>query len=209
MKPLRVLVTAGPTREHWDRVRFLTSASTGRMGIEVARAAAEAGHEAVLVLGPTHLAPPEHPKLRTRHVVSALDMRDACAEEWPTCDALVATAAVSDYRPAEPHPGKPEKSTVPVVLRLERNPDILAELAATKGARRVIGFALQVEDADARARAKLARKHLDAIVLDSPAALGAEVSDFRLVLADGTHRDFPATSKADLARALVALLLPR
>src|SRR5262245_54784420 len=80
---MRFLITAGPTREHLDRVRFLSSASTGLMRIEVAKAAAAAGHEAVLVLGPTHLAPPDDPRVRVRRVVSALDMLAASREEWP------------------------------------------------------------------------------------------------------------------------------
>jgi phosphopantothenoylcysteine decarboxylase/phosphopantothenate--cysteine ligase len=204
---MRVLVTAGPTREHWDHVRFLSSASTGLMGIEVAKAAAAAGHEAVLVLGPTHLDAPEGPRIRVRRIVSALEMLAACRAEWAACDALVATAAVADWRPAAPHEGKPEKAqSDETTLELVKNPDILAELAADKGARRVVGFALQVEDAEARARAKLAKKNLDAVVLDGPAALGADRADFRVILADGSARDFPATTKAELAREIVALL---
>lgn len=203
---MRILVTAGPTREHLDRVRFLTSASTGLMGIEVARAAAAAGHEAVLVLGPTHLDPPANPRIRVRRIVSALDLLAACREEWPACDALVATAAVSDWRPAHPHPGKPEKTEGPVSLELVRNPDVLADLASSKGARRVVGFALQVEDAERRARAKLERKDLDAIVLDDPSAMGAARADFRILLRDGSVRSLPAATKADLAREIVAFL---
>lgn len=203
---MRILVTAGPTREHLDRVRFLTNASTGLMGIEVARAAAAAGHEAVLVLGPTHLDPPANPRIRVRRIVSALDLLAACREEWPACDALVATAAVSDWRPAHPHPGKPEKTEGPVSLELVRNPDVLADLASSKGARRVVGFALQVEDAERRARAKLERKDLDAIVLDDPSAMGAARADFRILLRDGSVRSLPAATKADLAREIVAFL---
>jgi phosphopantothenoylcysteine decarboxylase/phosphopantothenate--cysteine ligase len=203
---VRVLVTAGPTREHLDRVRFLTNASTGAMGIEVARAAAAAGHEAVLVLGPTHLAPPEDPRVRVVRVVSALEMLAACEAEWPRCDALVATAAVADHRPARPDEGKPEKAAGPQTLALVPNPDILATLAATKGARRCVGFALQVEDAERRAREKLARKHLDAIVLDSPDAMGAARADFTLILPEGAPVAMPGATKAAVATALVRFL---
>ncbi len=203
---MRVLVTAGPTREYIDRIRFLSSGSTGLMGIEVAKAAVAAGHEAVLVLGPTHLVPPEDPRLVVYRVVSALEMLATCKEEWPDCHALVATAAVADYRPAKPHEGKPEKSDGPVTLELVRNPDILAELAKSKGERPVIGFALQVEDAEARARSKLVRKKIDAIVLDGPAAMGADRADFTLIRANGAMRVLAATSKADVAREIVALL---
>jgi phosphopantothenoylcysteine decarboxylase / phosphopantothenate---cysteine ligase len=203
---VRVLVTAGPTREHIDRIRFLSSGSTGLMGIEVAKAAVAAGHEVVLVLGPTHLVPPADPRLVVYPVVSALEMLATCKEEWPGCDALVATAAVADYRPAKPHDGKPEKSDGPVTLELVRNPDILAELAKTKGERPVVGFALQVEDAEARARSKLVRKKIDAIVLDGPAAMGADRADFTLIRANGAMRVLAATTKADVAREIVALL---
>lgn len=203
---MRILITAGPTREHWDDVRFLSSGATGRLGIEIARAAADLGHESVLVLGPTHLEPPVHPTIRVERVVSARDMLAACLESWPTCHALVATAAVADFRPAERHLGKRAKSGDGATLRLERNPDVLATLAADKGARRVLGFALQVEDAEHLAREKLVRKHLDGIVLDGPEALGVGAADFRLLLPDGTAREYPATSKADLARHLVAFV---
>lgn len=203
---MRVLVTAGPTREHLDRVRFLSNASTGRMGIEVARAAAEAGHEVVLVLGPTHLAPPDLPAVRTVRVVSALEMLAACEEAWPACDALVATAAVADHRPARPSEGKPEKSAGPLALDLVPTPDVLATLAASKGARRCVGFALQVEDGERRAREKLVRKDLDAIVLDAPDAMGAERSDFTLIPRDGPPVRLPGATKAEVARIVVAAL---
>lgn len=206
---MRILITAGPTREHWDDVRFLSSAATGRLGIALAQAATDAGHNAVLVLGPTHLTPTDHAALRVLRVVSARDMLAACEQAWPDCDALVATAAVADYRPAERHTGKRKKSGAgdePLHLPLTRNPDILATLAATKGARRVVGFALQVEDARENALRKLREKHLDGIVLDSPAAIGADVADFTLLLPDGSERAFPATSKSALAAHLVAFL---
>ena len=206
---MRILVTAGPTREYWDSVRFLSSASTGLMGIEMVKAAVAAGHDAVLVLGPTHLAPPEHPKIDVYRVETAMEMLRVCREEWEECDALVATAAVADYRPANPIQGKPEKSDGPVTIELVRNPDILAQLAATKGDRPVVGFALQVEDAEARAKRKLVRKKIDAVVLDSPAAFGATHGDFILILANGSMRVLAQASKADVAREILAILVDR
>jgi phosphopantothenoylcysteine decarboxylase/phosphopantothenate--cysteine ligase len=203
---VRILVTAGPTREPIDRVRFLSNGSTGQMGIEVAKAAAAAGHDAVLVLGPTHLRLRRDVRITVRPVTTGLEMLAACREAWPNCHALVAAAAVSDYRPATPHAGKPEKTGAPVTLDLVANPDILAELAATKGKRRVVGFALQVEDAERRARAKLVKKNLDAVVLDGPAALGADRADFTILLADGTSHARPGATKAEIAREIVALL---
>lgn len=203
---MKILVTAGPTREYWDSVRFLSSPSTGLMGIEMAKAAAAAGHEAVLVLGPTHLPPPEHSKIEVYRVESALEMLRVSREEWDECDALVATAAVSDYRPASRIEGKAEKDDGPVTLELVRNPDILAQLAATKGTRPVVGFALQVEDAEARAKRKLVRKKIDAVVLDSPAAFGATHGDFILILANGSMRVLAGASKADVAREILAIV---
>lgn len=203
---MRILITAGPTREPLDAVRFLTNAATGRLGIEIAEAAVRAGHEAVLVLGPTHLAPPQHARIAVRPVTTALEMLAACEAAWPACDALVATAAVSDWRPAAPVAGKPDKASEARSLDLVPNPDIVATLASTKGRRPVIGFALQVEDAVARARAKLAKKCLDAIVLDSPAALGADRADFTILRADGSSEPLPGYTKRDLADRLVAAL---
>ena len=203
---MRILVTAGPTREHLDRVRFLSNAATGLMGIEVARAAAGAGHDAVLVLGPTHVAPPVDARIRVVRTVSAQDMLDACRDVWPSCDALVATAAVSDFRFAVRHEGKPEKTAGTLTVDLVPTPDVLATLAADKGARRVVGFALQVEDAELRARDKLHRKNCDMIVLDSPAAMGAERSDFTLIPREGAVRRMDDASKSDVARAIVAFV---
>lgn len=203
---MRVLVTAGPTREPLDAVRFLTNAATGRMGIEVARAAAAAGHDVVLVLGPTHLAPPTDPRIDVRRVVTAQQMLDACRAAWPACDALVATAAVSDFRPVRAASGKPEKAAGPVTLELVPTPDVLATLAQDKGPRTIVGFALQVEDAEARAAEKYRRKRCDLVVLDAPDAMGAERSDFAFVTDAGVVRRFAGASKAEVAREIVRFL---
>jgi phosphopantothenoylcysteine decarboxylase/phosphopantothenate--cysteine ligase len=203
---MRVLVTAGPTREHIDRVRYLTNASTGMMGLEVAKSAAAAGHEVVLVLGPTYLRVRRDPRITLRNVVTGLEMLAECREAWPKCDALVAAAAVSDYRPAAPSAGKPEKTGGPVTMELLPNPDILAELAATKGRRLAIGFALQVEDAENRAKKKLVSKNLDAVVLDDPSALGAVRADFRILLKRGETLEFPGATKTEIADRIVDLL---
>jgi phosphopantothenoylcysteine decarboxylase/phosphopantothenate--cysteine ligase len=203
---MRVLVTAGPTREHWDRVRFLTSAATGRLGIVLAEALAARGHGCELVLGPTHLGEPNDDLIAVHRAVSARDLLAACERVWPECDAIVATAAVADYRPAAPVAGKRTKTAGPVSLELVRNPDILATLAQGRGRRPAIGFALQVEDAEDHARRKLAEKDLDAIVLDGPEAMGAGTADFRILRRDGGWTDLPGLDKAALAERLVDLL---
>ena len=211
---MRFLVTAGPTREHWDDVRFLSNAATGRLGIALAVQAAEAGHEAVLVLGPTHLPQPERSGVQVVRVVSALDMLAAAREAWPDADAVVATAAVCDWRPATRSPGKGAKSAVDtgpggeVALPLLRNPDILATLTEDKGERVAVGFALQVQDALAHARRKLCEKRLDAIVLDDPSAMGAASADFRIVVRErgGVRVADASGSKTELAARLVRLV---
>ncbi len=203
---MRVLVTAGPTREHWDRVRFLTSAATGRLGIEFARALVRRGHTVALVLGPTTVVPPSLDGLEVRRVVSALDMLAACESLWPDCDAAVGTAAVADYRPAQQHEGKRAKTDGPVTLELVRNPDVIATLAQGKGRRPVIGFALQVDDGEEHARRKLVAKDLDAIVLDRPEAMGDVVADYRILHRDGTWTECPGLDKPALAERLVDLL---
>ncbi len=206
---MRVLVTAGPTREYWDRVRFLSSAATGRLGMLLATSLAARGHSCDLVLGPTHLAASTASRadaVTVHPVVSARDMLAACEGVWRECDALVATAAVADYRPAERHDGKRAKGNGPLSLSLVRNPDILATLAAGRGRRPAIGFALQVEDAAAHARRKLVEKDVDAIVLDGPDAMGAGAADFRILHRDGRIVALPRTTKSELAQRLVDLL---
>lgn len=203
---MRVLVTAGPTREHWDDVRFLTSAATGRLGIEIANALVDAGHGCELVLGPTHLSVPSRPGLRVHEVISARDMLTASLAVWPDCDAVIATAAVADYRPADRHTGKRTKGDGAVTLELERNPDVLATLAADRGDRLAVGFALQVEDPVEHARRKLREKGLDAIVLDGPSAMGADTADFGILRPELPPEWLPSTTKAALAQRLVGLL---
>ncbi len=199
--PLHLLVTAGPTREPLDDVRFLGNGSTGRMGIEVAEAAREAGHRVTLVLGPTHLEPPRG--VRTVRVVTALEMRAAVRSVFPSCDALVMTAAVSDYRPARRRAGKWKKGAARISLPLVRNPDIVAEAGRRKGGRVVVGFAVEAEDAIPRARAKVARKRLDALFLCGPAAFAARAADYTLLVPGAPPVPFPRVSKTRLARHVV------
>ena len=203
---MRVLVTAGPTREHWDRIRFLSSAATGRLGILLAQALAGRGHECDLVLGPTHIEVAETGAIAVHRVVSARDMLAACERVWPECDAIVATAAVADYRPAHEHPGKRNKGDGPLSLDLLRNPDVLATLSQGRGRRPAVGFALQVDDAVAHARRKMFEKDLDAIVLDGPDAMGVGAADFTILRRDGAVTGLPGLAKAELAERLVDLL---
>lgn len=206
-RPLRVLVTAGPTREHVDPVRFLTNESSGRMGFAIAAAAARAGHTVVLVAGPVALATP--PGVRRIDVVSARDLLAACRREFPRCDALYMAAAVADWRPARQLAGKwraKDGGARHTTLALVRNPDVLATLTARKGARLVVGFALETGAGLARARAKLARKRADFVVLNGPLALNAARTSVNILGRDGSTRAITRASKERVARELVRLL---
>jgi len=201
---VHVLITAGPTREYLDDVRFLSNPSTGSMGFACAEAAARAGHRVTLVTGPSAL--PDLPGVKTVRVTSALEMRAAAMKAYRSAGAVIATAAVSDYRPARRLDGKMKKGPARVSLALVRTPDILGEMGRRKGRRLLIGFALETRDEVANALAKLAAKRLDHVVLDSPAAFGAQRIDVTVIHADGSRESFRRISKSVLARLLVDLL---
>jgi len=203
-RPLRLVVSAGPTREHLDAVRFLTSGSSGRMGFAVAAAARRAGHRVVLVTGPVAL--PDLPGVRTVRVLSALDMRREVLAAFRGADALVMTAAVSDYRPARRRTGKWKSGPARQVLPLVRNPDILAEAGRRKGARVCVGFAVEVRSPLHHARAKVRRKRLDALCLCGPGALGADRADYRILFPGKGMEDWPGVRKEVLAGRIVRLV---
>ena len=210
---LHVLVTAGPTREYLDPVRYLSNESSGRMGFAVAAAAAERGHQVTLVAGPVSLPTP--PGVTRIDVVSARDMLAASRTVFRDADALVMSAAVADFRPRRRLAGKWRKKDDgkgTAQLELVENPDILATLGRAKGrgagrpARKVIGFALETGAGEKRALAKLRRKHADWIVLNDPSALNAARSSATLLGADGSKRRLRDRPKEKIAEALVDLL---
>jgi len=195
---MNVLITAGPTREYLDPVRFLSNASSGRMGAALASAAVAAGHRVTLVVGPVETPPP--PVDECVRVTSAREMFDAVAERFDACDVFVAAAAVADFRPAEPAAEKIKKGEGPLTLRLEPAPDIVAAMARRRRPGQVlVGFCLESEDLEARARAKLATKGLDLIVANPPAAINADRQDALLITADGACDRLTGVTKADLA----------
>jgi len=157
----KLLITAGPTREALDPVRFLSNLSTGEMGYALARRAVSQGYQVSLVSGSTALKPPQG--VRFYPVVSASEMQKTCSKLFPKHDGLIMTAAVCDFMPA-----KNERHKIPsrngLTLKLRRTPDILAQLAKKKGCRTVIGFCLETKDLIRRAKAKLVEKELDGIV---------------------------------------------
>ena len=202
-----ILITAGPTREYLDDVRYLSNGSSGRMGCALAEAALAAGHRATLVLGPVEVAPP--PGAVVLPVVSAREMQAAAERAFATADVAIAAAAVADFRPADRKAGKPPKGSESLQLELVPNPDIVAGLAAAKGSRIVIGFALEsasagLEAAITRGRSKLRSKRLDLVVVNLADAIGADASAAVLCYADGREERLPRQSKAALAARIVA-----
>lgn len=168
---MRILITAGPTREYVDDVRFLSNASSGRMGYSIAEAALAAGHEVILVTGPVDLPVPEG-ALVTR-IETTDELRMSCLELFPSCDGVIATAAVCDYRPRQRVQGKMTKTGAPIVLELVETSDVLAELGAEKQDRWVVGFALESQDPRNNAMRKLRMKHCDCIVLNDTSAISS------------------------------------
>ena len=208
---LKVVVSAGPTYEDLDPVRYLGNRSSGKMGFAVAAAARRQGAEVVLVAGPVHLDTP--PGVRRVDVRSAAQMREAVFAAFPA-DIYIGAAAVADYAPRAAATSKIKKAGEVLALELVRTPDILAEVAAqTQGKLRlVVGFAAETDNVAAYARGKLAAKRLDLIVANrvGVAGSGFESDDNAMTAywADG-ERDFPSAPKTRLADALVGLIAER
>jgi phosphopantothenoylcysteine decarboxylase/phosphopantothenate--cysteine ligase len=198
---LRVLITAGPTREPLDPVRFLSNYSTGAMGFAIATEALARGHEPVLVLGPVERQPPVD--IEVYGVETAREMLDAVLDFLPDCGAVICSAAVCDYRPAKRSENKIKRGSLRSIELVE-NPDIAAEVGRRRAAGvRFAVFALETDDGAAHARDKLKRKGADLCVLNSPAAIGSESAEFRLIRADGGVRELGEVAKSELARALL------
>jgi phosphopantothenoylcysteine decarboxylase/phosphopantothenate--cysteine ligase len=182
-KPFRCLLTAGPTREHLDPVRFLSNGSSGRMGYALAEAAAARGWEVDLVSGPVALAAAVG--VRLHRVISAQDMFAACEPLFAKCDLFIAVAAVADFRPKTIEVHKTKKAEAALLLELEPTVDILKTLAVRKTAKqRVVGFAAETRDVELYARRKLAEKNLDWIVANDVArpGIGMEAPDNSVVV---------------------------
>jgi phosphopantothenoylcysteine decarboxylase/phosphopantothenate--cysteine ligase len=202
---MKLLVTAGPTREPLDPVRFLSNASSGRMGYAIAAAAAARGHDVLLVSGPVALDPPAG--VTPIRVTTAMEMLDACCRNFADVDALVMTAAVCDYRPAHYSERKLKKDgDAERILKLVPNPDVLATLTANKTRQVVVGFALETDDAMANAKRKLAGKRCDAMVLNTPTSIGSTRSAFTLLTADGRVEPLGTIEKTALAERLIDLI---
>lgn len=201
---MRILITAGPTREKIDPVRFITNYSTGKMGYALAQSAVEAGHEVVLVSGPVTLKAPEN--LAEFHSVeSAQEMAEAVFSIFPSCDAAIMVAAVADYRPAEICSSKMKKSDGDLYLRLERTTDILAGLGKLKrDDQKLIGFAAETDDLLANAQGKLERKNLDWIAANKVSdGFGSETNKVILLSRTGERVDIDTADKKSVAEKIL------
>jgi phosphopantothenoylcysteine decarboxylase/phosphopantothenate--cysteine ligase len=208
---MKILVTAGPTREAIDPVRYISNRSSGKMGYAVAQAALEKGHEVVLISGPVSIPAPAGARLV--RVESAENMREAVRAHLAWCQALVMCAAVADFRPAKVNPIKIKKLGAEPVLRLVRTPDILAAASAHKRGRILVGFAAETGgDFEKEADRKRRRKHCDLVVVNDVTAPGAgfdvETNRVSFVTAQGVDR-LPLMSKLDVGRRIIAWIEAR
>ena len=203
----KVLVTAGPTYEKIDPVRFIGNYSTGKMGFAIAEECAAQGADVTLVAGPVSLEC-KHPGIKRVDVESAREMYDAAMNAFPSCDVAVLSAAVADYRPAQCAPVKMKRTADDMFIELTPNSDIAASLGAVKGENQMlVGFALETNNAEENARLKLEKKNLDFIVLnsleDKGAGFACDTNKVTIIDKSGKS-DFPLKSKKDVAKDIVS-----
>jgi len=207
LESLKILVTAGPTTEHIDPVRFITNRSSGKMGYALARAALRRGAEVVLVSGPTSIKPP--PGIHFCPVQTAEEMKKAVLEHRSGCHMIIKAAAVSDYRPKEMARQKVKKGADSVSLHLVKNPDILALLGQTKKDHPciLVGFAAETENLLNNAQKKIAAKNLDMIVANDvsrkDAGFQTDTNAVKIIYADGRVEDSPLMGKIDVAHLVL------
>lgn len=204
----RWLVTAGPTYERIDSVRFIGNYSSGKMGFALAQALADAGAEVELISGPTSLTI-SHPRIHCTRIESAREMYAAATELFPRCNGAILSAAVADYRPAECADHKLKKQgDAGMHLDLVQNPDILATLGkAKKEGQTLVGFALETDNELQNAQSKLQRKNLDFIVMnslrDTGAGFGVDTNKVTIIGHDGSKKESPLLSKREVAKMIV------
>lgn len=207
---MRLLLTAGPTREAIDPVRYISNRSSGRMGYAIAAAAAARGHEVVLVTGPVAIPAPA-PLADRVPVESAREMYDAVRDRIGGCDAAIFCAAVADYRPVQIAEQKIKKTGDRLTLELEKTEDILGSARLAFGFSGVlVGFAAETEQVETHARAKLEKKSCDLIVANDVSRPGvgfdAEENEVRLFFADGHAESLGRQSKAEIGQKLVEIV---
>jgi phosphopantothenoylcysteine decarboxylase/phosphopantothenate--cysteine ligase len=198
----KILITSGPTRQYLDPVRYLTNASSGRMGAALAEAALDAGHSVTIVSGPVHVAYP--PQARVLQVVTTDDMLDTVCEQFPYHDGLIGAAAPCDYMPRRVSQAKLAKSGAPLQLELIETPDIVATVAQRKTtAQWVVGFALETEDQRFRAIVKMQKKCCDLMVSNGPTAIDSQENEVEILASNGETLKHAAGSKKSVAKAIL------
>ncbi|MDZ4657019.1 MAG: phosphopantothenoylcysteine decarboxylase [Bythopirellula sp.] len=203
----RILITSGPTRQYLDPVRYLTNASSGRMGAALAEAALALGHEVIVISGPVEVSYPAAAEVVP--VISTEEMLAACRQAFENCDGLIGAAAPCDYRPVHVETNKIAKTGEPLLLHLIETDDIVATLGAEKGYRWVVGFALETEDHRLRALAKLERKHCDLIVSNGVEAMDALNNQVEILNPAGTILKQVSGSKLEVAHEIMAVIAER
>jgi phosphopantothenoylcysteine decarboxylase / phosphopantothenate---cysteine ligase len=199
-----VLVTAGPTREFMDPVRFLSNPSSGKMGYELAREALRRGADVILVSGPATLPPPPGAKLE--RVTTAAEMKDAVLGAFPKADVVLMAAAVSDFRFKEVRPEKAKKADVAGTIAIERTEDILALLGRKKKRQVLVGFAAETRDVIPNARKKMAEKGADLVVANPVGegrGFGADTNEVHIIRPSGPIRSTPRLTKREISRAIL------
>jgi phosphopantothenoylcysteine decarboxylase/phosphopantothenate--cysteine ligase len=200
---MRILITAGGTREYIDPVRFISNASSGRMGYALARAALTAGHEVTLITAPTAQEPPRRAKVLK--VQTGAEMFDAVRKHFARCDCLIMAAAVADYTPVRPARTKLKKTGRTLTIKLRPTRDILKWAGKHKSTQIVVGFALEDKALRAGAQKKLREKNLDMIVANTPAAIGADKSSVQIKTAGSAWVRIENASKSATARKIIRL----
>jgi phosphopantothenoylcysteine decarboxylase/phosphopantothenate--cysteine ligase len=200
-------ITSGPTRQYLDPVRYLTNASSGRMGAALAEAALALGHEVIVVSGPVEVDYP--PAADVVPVISTEEMMDACLRIFVDCDGLIGAAAPCDYRPVHIQPNKIAKTGEPLQLHLIETEDIVATLGAEKGLRWVVGFALETEDHRLRALAKLERKHCDLMISNGVEAMHSLDNQVEILDPAGTVLKQVSGTKLEVAHEILAVIAER
>lgn len=201
----RILITSGPTRQYLDPVRYLSNASSGRMGCALATAALSAGHEVVVVSGPVSVAYPEAAEVIA--VVTTEEMLAASIKQFPTCDGVIGVAAPCDFSPKVVASEKIKKADGNLTLELVATPDIMKALGALKQEHQwSVGFALETENGMANAVEKLGRKQCDLIVLNNADAIDSEINSITVINSDGESVRAFSGSKTEAAAVIVELL---
>ncbi len=208
---MRILITAGGTREYLDPVRFISNASSGRMGYALARAALQAGHRVTLITAPTALKPPTGAKVIA--VQSAAEMFQAVKELFPKCDCLIMAAAVADYTPAHPSKTKLKKQATKLTLELKPTPDILKWAGrqsrvghAHHETKIIVGFALEDKNLRSNAERKMRAKHLDIVIANPPGAIGAATSTLHIKTANADWIEITGARKTASAGRIMRVI---